>query len=172
MSRDDHIVIYKYTRIIRGQQRLVYVVLWKMGDIDGFSDSEFSLLVLDMPYTRYAKTAQRIAEEMDDKCNTEYGISIVDCYRHTVLASTESSFVSSTSLSSIFPPLPPPLPPVYPPLPPPLPRDYPAYTTVSTVDRATSIIVEAKWLMLFKIRELETALTACRLQLETIDVEL
>jgi hypothetical protein len=26
--------------------------------------------------------------------------------------------------------------------------------------------------MLFKIRELETALTACRLQLETIDVEL
>jgi hypothetical protein len=175
MSADDYIVIFTYTRIIDGRPRLVYVVKWISGDIDEMSVDEFTEMVLGMRYTRHEETARRIAEKMDEEYNTEYGIRNVERYRDIQVVSTEFIYPPLPSvyppLPSVYPPLPPPLPsnyPVYPPLPPPLPSDYPAYVPVSP----TSTIAEAKWLMLSKIRELETVLTACRLQLETIDVEL
>ena len=161
MSRDDRIVVYTYFRFICGEYVLVYVVLWKMSDIDGFSDDEFSDMVCSMPYTRCAKTAQRIAKKMDDDYGTEYGVCNADCYSHIVISGTESLVVPALFLA-------------------PTPASSPTSTPASSVPApsipapvpvpATSTIAEAKWLMLFKIRELETALAACRLQLETIDI--
>ena len=140
------ILIFSYTRVSRNETRnVVYVVMLLSADTEGFSDEEFSSTVAHMPYTRFLKTARRIARAMDARECTECGIREVRWYKNVEVVDDLEPYpfsIASIPETLAFP-------------------DTPMPTPMQ--------LQGSKWLLLSKIRDLETALAAARFQLEHMD---